>query len=305
MPFSFALILASFTAEETMNGVKGTGDFNKNGTGTLILAGDNQGYTGTLNLNQGEISYVKTDSAQSFVKGAVNLAENTELTFNLTEDETISGNIISTQDGFGTVNKTGTGTLVLNGDNSAFSGETIIDAGKIKYEKKDVNNGVYFSGNTTINENGTLEYNLTANETLAGTISGTGTFQKTGNGTLNLSGANKGFAGETQLQSGVINYVQSNGGSYFGGNTVIAADAVLNFENTQIDNIKELSGSGTLNKTGEAKLNLNGDNSAFDGDLNINEGILSFNKNTADDKFVSGETTIADGAELVFNPLDA
>ena len=289
------------TAEETMNGVKGTGDFNKNGTGTLILAGDNQGYTGTLNLNQGEISYVKTDSAQSFVKGAVNLAENTELTFNLTEDETISGNIISTQDGFGTVNKTGTGTLVLNGDNSAFSGETIIDAGKIKYEKKDVNNGVYFSGNTTINENGTLEYNLTANETLAGTISGTGTFQKTGNGTLNLSGANKGFAGETQLQSGVINYVQSNGGSYFGGNTVIAADAVLNFENTQIDNIKELSGSGTLNKTGEAKLNLNGDNSAFDGDLNINEGILSFNKNTADDKFVSGETTIADGAELVFN----
>lgn len=47
------------TAEETMNGVKGTGDFNKNGTGTLILAGDNQGYTGTLNLNQGEISYVK------------------------------------------------------------------------------------------------------------------------------------------------------------------------------------------------------------------------------------------------------
>ena len=287
------------TADDSLNGVSGSGEFNKLGSGDLSLTGDNSGFEGSVNIENGTLSYDKTDENYNFFgeKAEITIADGALLDFNLSYDETIKGGI--TGDEEASLQKDGTADLIVTGDNSSFAGTTTINNGAIIYQKTDVAEA-YFAGNTVINAGGGLEFNLTANEALNGTVSGNGTFTKSGNGTLSLTGDNKSFTGNTVIESGTISYVQSENGSYFGGSTEIAAGAKLDFENDYVDNIKELSGSGELNKSGTGKLNLTGDNSAFDGDLNIKEGILSFNK-TGSDSFISGNANISSKAELVFN----
>ena len=286
-------------SDDNLNGLSGTGDFNKLGTGILSLTGDNSAFTGSVNINNGTLSYEKSDAGYKFFgdDAEITIADGAALDFDLSFDETINGGIIGSEKA--SIQKNGTADLIVKGDNSSFEGTTTIHDGSIIFNKTDVNES-YFAGNTVINQNGALEFNLTADAALSGTLSGSGTFIKSGNGTLELTGSNNSFSGNTVIESGTISYVQSENGSYFGGSTEIAAGAKLDFENDYVDNIKELSGSGELNKTGSGKLNLTGDNSGFGGDLNIKEGILSFNKNGSD-AFISGNANISSGAELVFN----
>lgn len=51
---------------------------------------------------------------------------------NLNKSEIIGGNIYGT----GIINKTGTETWIIRGDNSVFSGTTIINEGEANFEKQ-------------------------------------------------------------------------------------------------------------------------------------------------------------------------
>ena len=74
--------------------------------------------------------------------------------------------------------KSGNSTLTLSGNNSNFTGTTVIDGGKITFNK--TANTEYFGGTTTINAGGELQYITTTSDKINGTINGSGTLRKQG-----------------------------------------------------------------------------------------------------------------------------
>jgi autotransporter-associated beta strand protein len=108
--------------------------------------------------------------------------------------------------------KNNTGTLTVLTTNT-YTGSTEINAGAMQ-----VGNGAIAGslGSGNIINNGALTYNHQDTETVAGAISGTGSFTKLGSGVLNLNGNNT-FSGGTTLSQGTIN---ANSSSAFGIGTL-------------------------------------------------------------------------------------
>ncbi|HIA1102764.1 TPA: fibronectin-binding autotransporter adhesin ShdA [Salmonella enterica subsp. enterica serovar Muenchen] len=102
---------------ELKNTLSGTGSLVKTGTGELTLSGDND-YSGGTTIDDGVLI---ADNADSLGTGAV--ANNGEL-------QVGEGELENTLSGSGSLVKTGTGELTLNGDNS-YSGGTTITGGTL------------------------------------------------------------------------------------------------------------------------------------------------------------------------------
>ncbi|OHL81790.1 AIDA autotransporter [Salmonella enterica subsp. enterica serovar Muenchen] len=102
---------------ELKNTLSGTGSLVKTGTGELTLSGDND-YSGGTTIDDGVLI---ADNADSLGTGAV--ANNGEL-------QVGEGELKNTLSGSGSLVKTGTGELTLNGDNS-YSGGTTITGGTL------------------------------------------------------------------------------------------------------------------------------------------------------------------------------
>ncbi|OCI58809.1 AIDA autotransporter [Salmonella enterica subsp. enterica serovar Muenchen] len=102
---------------ELKNTLSGTGSLVKIGTGELTLSGDND-YSGGTTIDDGVLI---ADNADSLGTGAV--ANNGEL-------QVGEGELENTLSGSGSLVKTGTGELTLNGDNS-YSGGTTITGGTL------------------------------------------------------------------------------------------------------------------------------------------------------------------------------
>ena len=291
-----------------------SGTFIKQGEGTLKLTGDNEYLTvfnGETQIKEGVLNYIADNNTDSYFKGSTTISNGAALQATINENvnnQTIT-NIISENDGDGTFIKDGKGTLNLEGNNSTFSGETQIKEGVLNYIAN-LDTDKYFSGSTTISQNGVLQ--ATINDKTVSEISniisenaGDGTFIKQGAGSLNLTGNNSTFSGETQIKEGVLNYIADNDtDSYFKGSTTISADGTLQAtinesagENQTIANIKsENDGNGTFIKQGAGSLKLTGDNSEFSGSAQIKEGVLNYIADNDTDSYFSGTTTIsADG----------
>ncbi|NKC47942.1 hypothetical protein HED54_03850 [Ochrobactrum anthropi ATCC 49188] len=131
------------TYNDTITGViDGTGQFNKSGTGTLVLGGDNT-FTGNLHVNAGTLqisdnSNLGNPTSHLYVKDAtLQFGDAFIMTHDLTLDGTgatidTNGNdnsISGVIDG-GNLTKTGSGTLTLTGINT-YTGDTEIDGGTL------------------------------------------------------------------------------------------------------------------------------------------------------------------------------
>lgn len=167
-----------------------------------------------------------------------------------------------------------------------------------------VNNDIYIDNNATL----TFEVNNTQTaSTIRSGIAGGGTFEKTSEGTLNLSGNNQGFTGEFKIADNggkvLYNAASSVDDSFVSGDVSIGENSTLemNISNgVSNQNINNVSGSGALNKTGEGTLNLGGDNSAFNGNAEIAAGVVNYvADNDTDGLFGENSTTsIAQNAAL-------
>lgn len=109
---------------------------------------------------------------------------------------TINSNI----SGSGTtrLNKTDTGTLILNGANT-FSTATVT-AGTLQIG----NGGTTGSFNGAILNNANLIFNRSDAVTYSGVLTGNGTITKSGTNTLTLSGASAAYAGNTVVSAGIL-----------------------------------------------------------------------------------------------------
>ncbi|WP_417541959.1 autotransporter-associated beta strand repeat-containing protein [Methylophaga thalassica] len=262
--------------------ITGSGRLSKTGEGTLTLSGTNT-YTGGTTINDGTLQV--GNGGTSGTLGTGNVTNNSALVFNRSDDSSYAG-VIS---GTGTVSKEGAGTLTLSGTNT-FSGGTTINDGTIRIGAAD-NLG---SGALTL-DGGTLQttasftsssgttlgasggsFSIDAGTTLtqSGNISGSGSLTKTGEGTLVLSGSNNTFTGGTVVADGRL--IALDGGAIAkAGN--ITNNAIVEFQiglNASEYHYGQISGTGSLIKSGAGNVVLNGNNT-YTGGTTISEGILS------------------------------
>ncbi len=172
-----------------------------------------------------------------------------------------------------------------------------------------VNNDIYIDNNATL----TFEVNNTQTaSTIRSGIAGGGTFEKTSEGTLNLSGNNQGFTGKFKIadNGGKVLYnadsTDNTVDSFVSGNVSIGKNSTLEMnisDGVLNQNINNVSGSGALNKTGEGTLNLGGDNSAFEGKTQIQTGILNYIADNDTDRLfgVNSTTSIVKDARFDIN----
>ena len=288
-------------------GAGGSGTIVKANNGTLYLLGNNSGFGGTTRIEGGSVIYQAVSDNDRYLGGSTNLAnEGTNLTFIINQNianQTVSN--ISGVEG-SIVQKSGGGELVLSGDNSDFKGSAKINAGTLTY-KADSNDNKYFSGATTIASEAYLVADVAAKDSENADITGqtignitggnSANFVKKGDGKIQLVGNNE-FSGTTTIEQGILAYTSGNG-NYVSGNTVIDPDGTLEYTvGSGEDSLTAVSGNGTLSKLGGGTLNLSGDNSAFEGSVEIAEGRLAYTSG-AGNKFINANSyAIAQGAEL-------
>jgi autotransporter-associated beta strand protein len=260
------LVFAQGTDGRFAGSVSGSGSLDKDGDGTLVLAGTNS-YSGGTTVSGGTLQG-DTRSLQG------NIADNARLVF----DQDASGTFVGAISGDGSLSKDGSGTVILAGINT-YSGGTTIHAGTLQGDSRSLQGD--------ITDNGRLAFDQDDNGVFAGTISGSGTLGKDGSGALILTGANT-YSGGTTVSGGTL---QGDTRSLQGD---ITDDAHLVFDQVSDGAFAgTVTGSGSLGKDGSGTLILTSANT-YSGGTTISAGTLQ-----GDTRSLQGD--IADDAHLVFD----
>ena len=237
----------------------------------------------------------------------------------LTVTQSADGTYAGLVRGLGSLTKAGAAVLTLSNDNT-YKGDTTISAGTLKItgtldDGTDVivNSGTYDSdtndtvqsisgigGTIDIASGTTLTEVSRVNKTYAGVVAGSGTFAKTGNGVLTLSGDNT--VSNLTISAGRVSVsgtlsdsaaVTVNANSFYGvaandtvgsiagaGIVDLASDTTLTAGNntTATTFSGRIQGPGNFTKIGTATLTLSGQNT-YTGTLTISTGTLTLADN--------------------------
>ncbi|EBB4458897.1 autotransporter outer membrane beta-barrel domain-containing protein [Salmonella enterica] len=247
---SFAVNTVLENVDATLDPASATGwdgtSLIKQGAGTLILNAENT-YTGGTTISGGTLVATNVDALGS---GDVTDDATLELNTGGTFDNAISGS--------GKVEKSGDDALTLSGANT-YTGGTLISDGTL------VASNVEALGTGDVTDNAVLELNTGGDFDNA--ISGSGQVEKSGDGTLTLSGSNT-YTGGTTINDGTLiaTSVDALGSGDVTDNATLALNTGGTFDNT-------ISGSGKVEKSGDDALTLSGANSYTGGTL-ISGGTL-------------------------------
>lgn len=191
--------------------VSGAGNLEQRGAGTLTLTGANTYLGGTV-LDAGTIS-VSADANLGATSGALifngGTLQNTAAfatgrsalllvgggTF-LTDADLLASGSIS---GPGALVKHGAATLTLTGNNT-YTGGTTISTGTLLIGNGGASGSIL--GDVTVD--GVLAFNRADALTFGGAISGAGSLEQRGGGTLTLTGNSAAFAGDTSVLAGTL-----------------------------------------------------------------------------------------------------
>jgi autotransporter-associated beta strand protein len=274
----------NISGTETFSGtISGSGSVNMISSGTLILTNSGSSYTGGTTISGGGTIEWTADQELGAATGSVTFdtgtldipSGTTTLTSarpivltgpgNISVDDTagivtLSGNIT----GGGAFTKEGPGTLVLNGDNRFFTGQTTISAGTLQ-----INTSTSFSLNSNVTDNGNFAFDNTGFITLSGNISGSGSLTMEGLGTLILTGMNN-YTGGTTITTGTlqINSIGSLPASY-----PITDNGYLVFNQTGTETVSGLiSGTGFVKLISAGTLALTNNTNSYTGGTSISNG---------------------------------
>jgi autotransporter-associated beta strand protein len=298
---SYSDDIADQTGEGGTGSNAGSWRLVKVGEGKLILGGENT-YSGGTTINGGTLSISsdknlgRLDKRFSLDGGtlettqklssarAVRLDRSGGGTFQ-TDGDKNETTFVGEISGFGSLTKTGQGTLALEGKNT-WKGGLIINEGTLRINSNtnlvaesslsfnggtlQVKEGMSNSGKVTLNAlGGTFQIDGSSNTTtLSGPIAGDGSLKKTGIGTLVLTGVNT-YKGGIKITSGSIL-----------GTTLSLIGDILNDGTLTFEQVDEgtfagnISGKGSLVKHNVGKLTLSGKNS-YSGSSTFEFGTLS------------------------------
>ena len=289
----------TFKGDFVSDNAQSNANFTKTGGGTLSLTGDLKNLNANVSIQNGILEFVKNEN-NGYINGDTTVNSGTFIYDTNGNNAELSNNI----KGAGNFTKEGKGTLTIKGDYSDLTGNAAIEEGILEYI---AGNGNYFGGTTIINSNGELIINTNGNNIEVSNISQSeqtgGTFRKTGEGTLTLSGANGSFNGNSYIDEGTLAFSNADGSTYFAGATTIADGAILAYTTGTDATLSNVLGQGTLQKLGSAALEfnyVNADNKKFEGEAVVDNGTLTVNAaNDANSNF-DFDMTVNNG-NLVYN----
>ncbi len=228
------------------NAISGSGQVVKSGDETLTLSGANS-YTGGTLISGGTLVASNVEAL-----GTGDVTDNAVLELNT------GGHFDNAISGSGQVVKSGDETLTLSGSNT-YTGGTLISGGTL------VASNVEALGTGDVTNDAVLELNTGGDFDNA--ISGSGKVEKSGDGTLTLSGSNT-YRGGTTISGGTLlaSNVEALGTGDVTNNATLELNTGGDFDNA-------ISGSGQVVKSGGDTLTLSGNNSYTGGTL-ISDGTL-------------------------------
>ncbi len=174
--------------------IYGSGGMQKDGSGTLVLTGNNS-YSGLTTLTSGALQ-IGNGGTSGSIAGAV--ANSGTLIFNRADTLAYGGAVSGT----GSVVQQGAGTLILTGAHT-YTGGTTVAAGTLQVG----DGGTVGSLAGNVVNQGQLVFNRADESSFAGDISGGGSVATLGAGLLNLSGQ---VQAASFLNQGNVNYTGAN-----------------------------------------------------------------------------------------------
>jgi autotransporter-associated beta strand protein len=235
------------------NVISGSGSVVKLGGGELTLSGANT-YSGGTTVSAG-ILIGTTASLQ----GDIVVAAATTLIF----DDPSGGTYAGVISGNGAVEKRGAGSVIFTGANT-YTGGTTVSAGSLV--------GTTNSLQGDVANFSTLVFDDASGGTYAGTISGTGTVEKTGAGTVVFTGSNS-YTGATTISTGTLQVGNGGAAGTLGTGAVNNNGALAFNRNNAITVASAISGTGSLAQNGSGTLTLTGTLS-YTGTTDIAAGTL-------------------------------
>lgn len=248
-------------------------------TGTVVFSGLNT-YTGGSIIYSG-----KLQGTPNNIPGNVQVNTGAVIDYEQAAgSDTVTGNISG--GGSVAINSVSgnVGTIIFSGSNT-YTGGTTVYSGTLQGAPGSI------QGNVAVNAGAILDFEqVTGTATYVGQISGLGSVVVNNNpgslGTIVFSGQNS-YSGGTLVAGGTL---KGDTSSLQGA---ITDNATLEFEQT-FDGIfsGSLSGTGTLEKSGDYRLTFNTDNPAFAGTTNIRRGEFKLNA------LLGGNVFVYDGGIL-------
>ena len=232
------------------------------GAGARLLASEGNNTISGAITQSANLTVSNTTGTLNLGAVTMNTSGNNDLAIAGAGNVTVGGTITAGS-GASSVDKSGAGTLTISGDNSGQSYMLNVGGGKVVLSSANAlgtsfGDKVNFTANSTLNAatnigpaslglrvangvTGTVEVNNGNNLTVAtlGSVSGTGTFNKTGAGTMTLTGTST-TANANNVSAGTL--VVSNGATLTGTTTV--TNATLDVDGT-------LAGAVTVNASGK------------------------------------------------------
>ena len=219
----------------TFDGViSGSGGVQQLGSGSTILTAANT-YTGSTTITAGTLQ-LGNGGTMGSIASTGSVADNGILAFDRSDAVTFANPI----SGSGGVHQLGSGTTTLTGINT-YAGGTTISAGTLTGSATSFGSG-------PVRDNAALIIDQPSNASFANLISGTGSFTKSGAGTLSLTGTNS-SVGITTAAAGTLAFAQPgvfNAASYI----------TLSGATTSMGGTSQLAVTGAFTQAGGAALDV-------------------------------------------------
>jgi hypothetical protein len=225
----------------------------KNGSGSLIISGDESGFTGTFRQNDGTTRFIDEPNTKYFANASQNIINGGRL--ELSAPLIIGASFKSeTSDGIIYANS----NITLSGNNGDFRGEFILNNSSAT-----IIGGTYFGATTRLTDNSTVSFRGEFNNVAAAFIGDNGTIEANGlPAHLTLTGDNNNFFGKyAAVNNGTITFAN--------GLTKVSASNILGDGTINIDRTRFEIGEGN--------------NSVFIGTISVNNaGVLALDNANLD-----------------------
>ncbi|MCP5490792.1 MAG: autotransporter-associated beta strand repeat-containing protein [Chlamydiales bacterium] len=237
------------TNPQTFGGViSDLGKLVKQGTGTAILTGTNT-YSGGTTVSDGNLQ-------GTYLSLQGNIVNDATVTFN----QGGTGPYNGMMSGSGKLVKEGIGGLNLTNTNT-YTGGTFISSGGLQATTSSL------VGTITLSNGGVIKFDQSTAGTYSGNIVGNGVLEKSGTGTVILSGANT-YTGGTGVNEGILQGTTSSLQKTISNAATVVFDQSTNGTYSGV-----MNGVGALIKQGTGTVILSGPN-LYTGGTTVSEGTL-------------------------------